>query len=51
MTRFVTELDKRPDMPVTDAAKGRLGKRLVALFTTTTKPSSTQVNPINRFYF
>jgi hypothetical protein len=43
MTRFITELDKRPEMTVKDAATGRLGKRLVSLFTTS-KPSSTQVN-------
>ena len=42
MTRFVTELDKRPEMSVKDAANSRLGRRLVSLFTIT-KPTSTQV--------
>lgn len=44
MIRFITELDKRPELPVKDAANSRLGQRLVSLFTTT-KPVSTQVNP------
>lgn len=42
MIRFITELDKRPEMPVKDAAQSRLGQRLVSLFTIT-KPTSTQV--------
>ena len=43
MTRFVTELHTRPEMPIKGAANSRLGKKLVSMFTIT-KPSSTQTN-------
>lgn len=44
MIGIITELDKRPEMSVKDAANSRLGQRLVSLFTIT-KPVSTQINP------
>jgi len=43
MTRFVTELHTRAEMPVKDAANSLLGKRLVSMFTVA-KPSSNQVS-------
>ena len=43
MTRFVTELHTRPEIPVKGAANSRLGKRLVSLFTTI-KSTSNQVS-------
>jgi Rab3 GTPase-activating protein catalytic subunit len=41
MTRFITELHARPEMPIKDAASSRLGKKLVSMFTVT-KPSTNQ---------
>ncbi|CAF5114044.1 unnamed protein product, partial [Rotaria sp. Silwood1] len=43
MIQFVTELHTRPEISVKDAANGRLGKRLVSMFTKT-KSSTNQVN-------
>lgn len=43
MTRFVTELHTRPEMPVKGAANSRLGKRLVSIFSVA-KPSTNQVS-------
>ncbi|UJR36425.1 hypothetical protein I4U23_029148 [Adineta vaga] len=45
MIRFITELHTRPEMPVKDAAKSRLGKRLTSMFTIS-KPSTNQANDI-----
>ena len=43
MTRFVTELHTRPEMPVKGAANSRLGKRLVSIFSVA-KPPTNQVS-------